>query len=179
MLSPEKTVLLVVDVQGKLAHAMHDKDALFSNLQKIIRGAQVLAVPIIVTEQNPEGLGPTITEIAPLLGTIRPISKLNFSCCANEQFMRELESLGRSQILLTGIETHICVYQTAVGLLDRGYEVQVVADAVTSRTPENKAIGLERVKDAGAKLTSTEMALYELLQIAEGPKFKEILKLVK
>lgn len=179
MLSPEKTVLLVVDVQGKLAHAMHDKDALFSNLQKIIRGAQVLAVPIIVTEQNPEGLGPTITEIAPLLGTIRPISKLNFSCCANEQFMRELESLGRSQILLTGIETHICVYQTAVGLLDRGYEVQVVADAVASRTPENKAIGLDRVKDAGAKLTSTEMALYELLQIAEGPKFKEILKIVK
>lgn len=180
MLTVENTALIVIDVQGKLAQLMHQKEALFDNLQKIIKGMQVLEIPIIWTEQVPEKLGQTTPEIARLLAnTARPISKSSFSCCGHQPFMDRLTTLNRKQVLLTGIEAHICVYQTAVDLLNLGYEVQVVADAVSSRVAENKQIGLERVKQAGATLTSTEMALFELLRAAEGAKFREITKIVK
>ncbi len=179
MLTIANTILLVVDVQGRLAHMMDEKQRLFDNLHIIIEGARILEVPIIVTEQNPAGLGRTIPEIAHLLTDTQPISKISFSCCGNEAFMQALQALNRKQILMTGIETHICVYQTTVGLLNLGYEVQVVADAVGSRTAVNKAIGLEKMKSAGASVTCTEMALYELLQVADGPQFKRILKIVK
>ena len=180
MLTPDNTVLLVIDVQGKLAQLMHRKESLFASLEKIIRGAQVLELPIIWTEQVPEKLGPTLPEIARLLATMSgPISKASFSCCGHPPFMQELEALNRRQVLVTGIETHICIYQTTLDLLERGYEVQVVADAVSSRTAENRELGLERTKDAGARLTSTEMALFELLRVAAGPQFKEINRIVK
>jgi len=179
MLTFENTVLLVVDVQGRLAHLMCEKEALFESVQKIIKGMQILDIPILWTEQNPEGLGATIPEIAHLLSNIQPIPKLSFSCCGNERFMQALKAMNCKQVLITGIEAHICVYQTAVDLINLGYEVQVVADAVSSRTFENKGIGLEKMKDGGASLTSTETALFELLKIAEGPKFKEIIKIVR
>ncbi|MFP4439431.1 MAG: hydrolase [Chloroflexaceae bacterium] len=179
MLQVENSALLVIDVQGKLAQMMHEQEQLFGNLQKMVRGAQVLELPIIVTEQNPEGLGPTIPELAQFLPDTPSISKMSFSCCGNSEFMQAIKALGRRQLLMTGIETHICVYQTTRELLERGYEVEVVTDAVSSRTPANKAIGLQRMQEAGARMTSSEMALYELLQVAEGPQFKEILKLVK
>jgi nicotinamidase-related amidase len=159
---------------------MYQKDNLFANLEKIIRGAQVLEIPIIWTEQVPEKLGQTTPAIARLLvKSAEPISKASFSCCGIEPFMNELQALQRRQILITGIETHICVYQTAVDLLDMGYEVQIVADAVSSRTAENRQLGLERLKETGAIITSTEMALFELLRIAEGDKFRQITKIVK
>ena len=179
MLTLANTALLVVDVQGKLAHMMNEKQRLFDNLHTIIEGAHILEVPIIVTEQNPAGLGRTIPEIAHLLTDTQPISKISFSCCRNEAFMQALQALNRKQILMTGIETHICVYQTTLELLNLGYDVQVVVDAVASRTADNKAIGLEKMKSAGANVTSTEMALYELLQVADGLQFKRILKIVK
>jgi len=179
MLTVENTALLIIDVQGKLAQLMQGKEVLFENLQRMIKGAQILGIPIIWTEQNPRGLGPTIPEVAPLLSNSQPIHKLSFSCCGNEDFMRELRALNRKQILITGIETHICVYQTAMDLINLGYEVEVVADAVSSRTVENKEIGLEKVRDGGGKLTSTETALFELLKVAEGEKFKEILQIMK
>ena len=179
MFTIENSVLVIVDVQGKLAQLMYQKDALFENLQKIIRGAQILQVPILWVEQNPKGLGPTIPEVAELLRDIEPISKLSFSCCANERFMQRLEALGHRQALLAGIETHICVHQTAMDLLQLGYEVQIVTDAVSSRTVENKQIGLEKIRAAGGVLTSVETALFELLRVAKGPKFKELLALVK
>lgn len=179
MLTPENSALLLVDVQGKLAQMMPEKERLFTTLQTMIRGAQILGVPIVLTEQNPAGLGPTIPELAQLLDGVEPISKMSFSCCANPQFMQALTALGRRHLLMTGIETHICVYQTTRELLEQGYAVEVVTDAVASRTPANKAIGLERMQAVGAQLTSSEMALYELLKTAEGPQFKEILKLVK
>lgn len=179
MLSLENTVLIIVDVQGRLAHLMHDKEALFENLQRIIKGARVLEIPILWAEQNPEGLGPTIPEVARLLSDIQPISKFSFSCRGSERFMQELEALGRRQVLIAGIEAHVCVYQTTMDLLELGYEVQIVADAVSSRAAENREIGLERMKDAGASLTSTETALFELLKVAKGVKFKEILKIVR
>ena len=179
MLILENTVLIVVDVQDKLARVMHKKEMLFDSLQKLIKGAQILGIPIILTEQNPEGLGPTIPEVVRLLPDIQPIPKLSFSCCGDERFLQELEALNRKQVLIAGIEAHVCVYQTAMDLLRLGHEVQVVADAVSSRTAENKEIGLERVKSEGASLTSTETALFELLKVAEGEKFKKILKIVK
>lgn len=179
ILESEGTVLIVVDVQGRLAHLMHKKEELFENLQKIIKGVQVLEIPILWVEQNPEGIGLTIPEIAHLLPDIQPISKFSFSCCDSDRFMQALKALNRKQILIAGIETHICVYQTAIDLSGLKYEVQVVADAVSSRTVENRQIGLEKTKDAGASLTSVETALFELLKVAKGAKFKEILKIVK
>ena len=178
MLEVENTVLVVIDVQGKLAQSMHEKDALFENIAKLIKAAGVLEIPIIQTEQYPKGLGPTVPEIAELLPG-EPISKVAFSCCGEKRFVEAMEELGRKQVLLCGIETHVCVYQTAVDLLGSGYEVQVVADAVSSRTPGNKAIGLAKMKDAGAGITSVETALFELLKVAEGEKFKAILRIVK
>lgn len=179
MLTLENTALIVVDVQDKLARVMYEKEMLFENLQKLIKGVQILGIPIILTEQNPGGLGPTIPEVAHLLSDLQPIPKLSFSCCGDGRFLRELEALNRQQVLIAGIEAHVCVYQTAVDLLRLGYEVQVVADAVSSRTAENREIGLERVRSEGASLTSTETALFELLKVAEGAKFKEILNIVK
>lgn len=179
MLILENTVLIVVDVQDKLARVMHKKEMLFDSLQKLIKGVQILGIPIILTEQNPEGLGSTIPEVARLLPDIQPIPKLSFSCCGDERFLQELEALNRKQVLIAGIEAHVCVYQTAMDLLRLGHEVQVVADAVSSRTAENKEIGLERVKSEGASLTSAETALFELLKVAEGEKFKKLLKIVK
>ena len=180
MLTLNNTALVVIDVQGKLAQLMSQKETLFENLQKIIKGAQVLELPIIWNEQLPEKLGPTAPEIAQLLtNTTQPIAKSSFSCCASPPFMAGLKATQRKQVLLTGIESHVCVYQTCLDLLNLGYEVQVVTDAVSSRTAENRQIGLERMKEAGATLTSTEMALFELLRVAEGPQFKEITKIVK
>lgn len=180
MLTVKNTALVVVDVQGKLAQIMDQKEALFANLEKMIKGIQVLEIPIIWTEQVPEKLGPTLPELSELLThSAKPIAKSSFSCCGHPPFMEAIQTLGRRQVLLTGIETHVCVYQTALDLLDSGYEVQVVTDAVSSRTSANKQIGLERMKAAGATLTSTEMALFELLRVAEGPQFKQIAKIVK
>ena len=179
MLEVEDATLLLVDIQGSLAHAMHGKARLFQNLQILIKGVQVLGVPILWAEQYPQGLGPTIPEIADLLPGLRPIPKMSFSCCRNERFLQALRTLDRGQILIAGIETHVCVYQTAVDLVNLGYEVQVVADAVSSRDPENKAIGLQKMRDAGVSLTSVETALFELLKVAEGEQFKKILRIVK
>jgi isochorismate hydrolase len=179
MLNIEDVVLLLVDIQGKLAQLMHEKERLFRNLQTLVKGVQVLEVPILWMEQNPEGLGPTIPEIANLLTDITPISKMSFSCCQNTSFVKALAGLNRKQVLIAGIEAHICVYQTTAELIDMGYAVHVAADAVSSRTEENKTIGLQKMKDAGASWTSVETLLFELLRVAEGEKFKTMLKIVK
>ncbi len=179
MLTTGNSVLLVVDIQGKLAQIMYERDALLTNVKKMIRGAQVLGVPIIWVEQNPQGLGPTVPEIRELLVGLSPLDKFSFSCCGEKSFLERLESLGRRQVLLAGIEAHVCIYQTAMDLLAAGYEVQIVADAVSSRTRENREIALTKMRDLGAVMTSTECALFELLRVAKGPKFKEILQIVK
>ena len=179
MLMRENTVLIVIDVQGRLAQQMHERGDLLENLQKVIKGVKALGIPILWAEQNPDGLGPTLPEVAGLLSETQPIRKLSFSCLGNDRFAQELRALDRRQVLIAGIEAHVCVYQTSVDLLDMGYEVQIVADAVSSRTAANKRIALERVRDAGATVTSTETALFELLRVAKGPEFREILQIVK
>ena len=175
----EDTVLVIVDVQGKLAHAMFEKERLFRNLQIVIQGAHILGIPVLWLEQYPEGLGATIPEIGALLADEEPISKTCFSACGAESFIQRLGELRRTQVMIAGIESHICVYQTTRDLLSRQFKVEVLTDAVSSRTVENRNLGLERMREDGASLTSVEMALFDLLKQAGSPQFKEIVKLVK
>jgi nicotinamidase-related amidase len=179
MLSKEQALLVLVDVQGKLAKIVHDSESLIENLIKLIQGLRILRVPIIWVEQYPEGLGSTIEEVAQYLTGIKPIRKISFNACENETFVQAVKETGRQQLLVAGIETHICVYQTSIGLKKLGYEVQVVTDAVSSRTLANKEIGLEKMKSAGIAWTSVETVLFELMKIAEGDHFKQIIKLLK
>ena len=179
MLTIDNTALIIIDVQEKLFQVIHGKEALLENLQKVVSGARALGIPLLVTEQNPAGLGATLPELKNLLADIQPISKFSFSCCGEERCMEDLADLKRTQLLLAGIETHICVYQTALDLLEQGYEVEVLADCVGSRTVENKSLGLEKMKQAGAQITGIEMALFELLRVAKGEAFKELSRLVK
>ena len=180
MLSIEKTALILIDVQGKLAQLVHRKETLFENLQKLVRGAQVLELPIFWNEQLPEKLGPTIPELVALLPPPqRPLAKATFSCCGNPQFLEALQKTGRTQLLLAGIEAHVCVYQTCIDLVRLNYEVHVVADAVSSRMAQNCEIALSAMKSSGAALTSVEMALFELLRVADGPRFKQVIQIVK
>ncbi len=179
MLTPSDTALLVVDVQGKLAQLMHEKEDFFGNLKKMIRGARILAVPILWMEQIPEKLGRTTPEIAELLTGLTPMPKVSFSACGDDAILKQLNALNRRHVLVSGIETHICVYQTAADLVTRGYDAQVVVDAVASRFPINKEVGLEKIRYIGATLTTVETALFEMMKKAEGPQFKEITKIIK
>ena len=179
MLEIQNSCLVVVDVQGKLAQLMHDKDVLFKNIQILIRAAHILDIPILWCQQCPNALGPTIPEIAQLLTDHEPINKAAFSCCGAEEFNSRLNDSKRNQILLCGIETHVCIYQTAIDLLRKGFEVNVITDAVSSRALENKQVALQRMAAENANLYCTEMALFELLRTAEHPRFKEIAKLIK
>jgi nicotinamidase-related amidase len=178
-LTAENTVVIAIDFQERLFPAMHAREKLLQNVVKLIKGALVLEVPVIVTEQYPKGLGPTIPEIKALLPDMKPIEKVCFSCCDNEDFATALAALKRRQVLIAGIEAHICVYQTAAALARQGYEVQVVSDGVSSREPENKAVALAKMGALGILPTSAEMALFELLKAARGDKFKQISSIVK
>jgi nicotinamidase-related amidase len=179
MLKVDSSVLLVIDVQEKLFRVISQKEQLINNLQKMIKGIRVLEIPILVTEQYPQGLGSTIPEIAQLLPEYRPMPKVSFSCCGDDSFLREFKKLNRKQVLISGIESHICVYQTAADLISAGYEVYAVSDIIYSRTEPNRDIGLKMMTQLGAKLTSTEAVLFELLKVAKGEKFKAISQIVR
>jgi nicotinamidase-related amidase len=178
-LTADNTALLVIDIQERLFPVMHEKEKLLRNVLKLIRGAQVLEIPIILTEQYPRGLGPTLPEIKELLPDVTPIEKVSFNCCDEAVFCQALEKLKRKQVLVAGIEAHICVYQTAMALSRAGYEVQVVGDCVSSREPENKLVALLKMGAVGVSPTTTEIALFELLKVAVGDKFKQISNIVK
>lgn len=179
MLTTDQTILIIVDVQGNLAQAMHDKDVLFQNLKNIISGCRVLEIPILWAEQLPEKLGPTLPEIATLLSGLSPLAKASFSCFQDPGIKQALVGSGRKQVLLVGIEAHVCIYQTSLDLLAHNYTVEVVTDAVSSRTKENKKIGIKKMRDAGVGITSVEMALFELLGDADSPKFRDLIRIIK
>jgi len=179
MLNLDNTAVVIVDVQGKLANLMHEKELFFQNIIKLIKGSQVLEIPILWNEQLPDKLGETIPEIKELFDNQSPFVKSSFSCCGNDKFNQHLTSLKSKNILLAGMETHVCVYQTALDLLESGYNVYLVADAVSSRTLENKQIGIEAIRENGASVTNVEMAFFEMLKEATGDKFKQIIKIVK
>jgi nicotinamidase-related amidase len=179
MLSRASALLVIIDIQENLYKAMLDKENFLVNALKIIKGANVFSLPIIVTEQIPEKLGTTLPAITQALKNSETISKDSFSCWGNNHFQERIKALGRRDIIILGIESHVCVYQTAIDLLDNGYNVHVAVDAVSSRTKENCAIGIEAMKSAGAHITSAEMLIFELLRSAGDAKFKDIYKIVK
>jgi nicotinamidase-related amidase len=179
MISRDSTILIVIDFQDKLFQVMQDKENLLANAAKVIKGAKVFDMPIIVTEQSPEKLGPTLPALSRELNGSATIGKENFSSWKDNKFREKLESINCRSAVIMGIECHVCVYQTAVDLIDNGYSVHVIADAVSSRSKENKDIGLAAMKSAGAHLTSTEMVLFELVRSAGDAKFKDIHKIVK
>jgi nicotinamidase-related amidase len=179
MLEASESVLIVIDVQERLTAVMHDRQALLANLEKLVKGMAVLKVPVMVTEQYPQGLGSTVPQIAALVSDFHPIPKMAFSCLGDKQITAALESLHRRQAIVCGIESHVCVYQTVCDLISRGYETRVVADAVSSRTPENRQIAIEMMRQCGARITSTEAILFELLKIAGSDTFREISRIVR
>ncbi len=179
MLEAKDCCLVIVDIQGKLAELMVDKDTLFKNTEVLIQTAKALEIPILWCQQVPKALGETVDSLRSLLCDDDPIDKHTFSCCDDEQFDNKLNAIKPKQAILCGIESHICVYQTAIDLLEKGIEVNVIADAISSRTKANKKVALKRMTAEGAKLSSTEMCVFELLKNAKHPKFKELAKLIK
>jgi len=178
-LKNDRSILIIIDVQTKLLAVMHNYPLLLENLKKLIRGAQVLEVPIIFTEQYPDGLGQTHPEIFSLLSEVQPITKLAFSCCSEENFMNELHKINRDQVIVCGIESHICVYQTCRDLIDKKYEVHLVTDCISSRKPENTDLTVSKLQSYGVYPTSVEMALFEMLKDASNSAFKKIAKIIK
>jgi nicotinamidase-related amidase len=180
-LDADRSALIVVDIQEKLLPPIYQNAQLLKNSQLLIRLAGILKIPALVTTQYAKGLGNTTPEIASLLPDAQPIDKLMFSCFGSDAFCSMLKRLpgNRNTVLLCGMESHICVMQTALGALREGYIVHVASDAISSRTEWNWKIGLERMRAAGAVISSTEMILYELLRSSGSPAFKELLPYLK
>lgn len=179
MLKVDDTALVVIDVQGKLSKIMHQSSEVLNNIEKLIQGAKLLDIPVLWLEQYPQGLGPTDENIKQLLSPEEPVAKMTFSACQTDAFQQNLQKLNKKSLLVTGIEAHICVYQTVKELLEADHYVEVVTDCVSSRTLANKQVGIDKMVSLGASITSVEMALFELMQTAEHPKFREISKIIK
>jgi len=177
--TPEDAILVLVDIQGKLANLMTQREQLFKQLTRLVQGVLLFDLPIIWMEQMPDKLGPTIPEIANYIPHLQPLAKTSFGCYGDSGFVTALENSCRRHILLAGIESHVCVYQTCVELLAHQYQVSTINDAISSRTVENRLLGLTRMKDAGALPSSVEMILFEFQHNAEGDRLRAISKLFK
>jgi nicotinamidase-related amidase len=174
--------LIIIDVQEKLMPVIDDHETIARNIERLIRGCKVLDIPPVVTEQYVRGLGATVPAIRAALEEtfgFEPIEKATFSGYGCPEFVTATRNLHRRQAIVAGIETHVCVYQTVRDLLANGYDVTVIADAVSSRTSANKEAALRRMMSDGAKLSSTEMALFELTVTSGTDEFREIARLVK
>lgn len=179
-LRAEECALAVIDIQEKLLPPISEKERMVRNSQVLIRLANLMNIPVVATTQYAKGLGQVIPEIASLLPDTKPMDKMEFGCFGNGEFCSAFSRLaGRNTLLICGMETHICVMQTALGALGRGLNVHVAADAVSSRTESNWKLGLERMRDAGVVISSTEMMMYELMGKSGTPVFKEMLKYIK
>jgi nicotinamidase-related amidase len=174
----ETSLFMVIDLQGGLMKVMDRAGKVYRNTQLLLAACQQMGIPVVVTEQYPKGLGHTVAEVADNLGQHTIIEKTSFTAVTGDT-SGVLQELGRKQVLIAGSETHICVYQTVRDLLEAGYEVFVLADAVCSRTKENFDTGLALMKDEGAVITSAETAVFDLLKKAGTPEFKAISPLLK
>ena len=180
LLAQDETVLSVVDIQEKLMAVMEEREKVIASASQLILAARKLGVPVIITEQYRKGLGPSVPEVVKALGdSYQPIEKVSFGCMGEPAYVERLNEIGRKQILLCGVETHVCVLQTCMMLLANGYSVHVAADAVCSRNAEHKAIALAQMRQAGAVVTCVEAAIFQLLGKAGTPEFKEILRILK
>ncbi len=179
LIKAERSALLVVHVQGRLAPAVHCAARAIANSRVLMTAARRLGVPVLVPELSPGGLGHTVPEIAELAPPGAIVEEMHFSCVADDAFAERFRELGRGQAVVAGMEAHVCVLQGAMDLLDKDYEVFVVADAVASRTPENATAGVERLRAAGAAIVTTEMVVFEWMERADHPHFRELLELIK
>ena len=171
---------MLIDVQTRLVQAMSDRNSLLSHCETLIRAAALLAIPVLLTEQYPKGLGATEPVLAEQLSdNVKPIEKTCFSCCGSDKFNSALNRSDRSQIILAGIEAHVCVLQTALELSQQGKQVFVVADATDSRSSENKNLALERLRQSGVIITTTESVLFEWLKDAKHEQFKNVTALIR
>jgi len=179
ILDRKHTALLIVDVQEKINAVMMHGDLVVDSILKLIKACQTLNVPIFITEQYPKGLGPTEPQILEALEGKSPLQKMTFSCCGSQEFLEQINSQKIKQVIVTGIESHVCVQQTALDLLAQEIQVHIPKDAVSSRKELDYQTAIERMSNAGVVLTTVEAALFELLQEAGTPAFKEITKLIK
>ncbi len=179
MLNTKEAVLVLVDFQTRLAEIVDRRDLVIPNLMRLVKGCKALEIPILASVQVPEKLGPMPPELVDVLGDVAPIPKAIFSALREPAFLTALRQSERTQVILTGIEAHVCVLQTGLDLLDTGYSVDVISDGIFSRAAENHQLALQRLRDAGATISSIEMALFELIRTSNHPQFRTISKLVK
>lgn len=179
LIDARRSVLLIVDVQARLAPAVAGAEEIIARSRVLLEAAARLGVPVVATEQYPQGLGHTDERLLPLLEGATVLPKTAFSATRDEAIRAHLDRLGRRQAVVAGMETHVCVLQTALGLREAGYEVAVVADAVGSRLPERKALGLERMRAGGVEIVDSEMVVFEWLGAAGTPVFRELSRLIK
>ena len=180
LLHPDHTIVAVIDMQESLLCTLYNTESFQANVRTLLKGINALRLPVIGTTQNADKLGPLAPAISALLPSLLPpFNKLTFSCYSSPSFESEIRRAGRKQVLLCGIEAHICVSQTALELAAAGFQVHVAVDAVSSRTEANWRLGLDKMRQSGILHTSVEMALFELLREADTPEFREILKIVK
>ena len=179
LLDENEVVLVIVDIQERLAAVMSDKQRVIDNCLHLIEVSKLLNIPVLLNEQYPKGLGPTVNDIKEALHPYDPLEKITFSCCREGSFLKALEDSGRKKVMLAGMETHVCVLQTVTDLLKEGYPVHVVKDATCSRTLENFNAGSEFMRDAGAVINCTETVLFQLLEKAGTDEFKAISKRIK
>lgn len=178
--SADHSILAVIDMQQRMMPAVTDHAEVLAAARRMLRAATVLGVPVLHTEQNPAGLGPTVPEVAELLPPgARPLVKVTCSCWSDDPFRRAIESAGRRLVILIGAEAHVCVQQTALELLEAGYQAFVPADAVGSRRAGDRDAALARLQTAGAIVTTVESIIFELVRRCDVPEFKKILDIVK
>jgi nicotinamidase-related amidase len=179
LLQADRSLLLLVDTQTRLAPAIHDADACVRRCRLLIEAAKRLDVPVVAVEQYPEGLGPTVPELAGLLEPAQVYAKRHFSCAGEPRIVAALEALARPTVVICGMEAHICVLQSALGLRALGFAPVVVADAVASRQPASREIALQRLQGHGIEIVTAEMVVFEWLREAATPAFRAILPLVR
>ncbi len=179
LLKPEKTALLIIEIQERILPVINNHQLVVANTLKLIKGFKVLGLPIYFTEQYPKGLGPTTPSILYELGDLKPFDKMSFSCSGAGELFDEFKKKNLSQIVVCGIEAHVCVQQTVLDLVENNIQVNLAADAVSSRKEIDYRTALERMRDHEVEITTTESILFELLNVCGTPQFKEISKLVK
>jgi len=170
---------LVVDIQERLFPVMHERDEFLARVLILLEGLKLLGIPVLLSEQYPKGLGPTLQKVLDVLESEKRVEKISFSCCGEPDFLSQLNQSDRKQVIICGIEAHVCVLQTVVDLVEMGYTPLVVADCISSRNPEDKKVAVERMRSEGALITTSESLLFELTRVAGTPQFKQISRLVK